>query len=393
MTEIPGEFPLPEEATQRQRSVLGAHIEAGRRSVRTTRRGLVAVAVVILVGGLLVTPALGIGSRLLDLIESPPRRPAVQSPVWSPDGRRIAFLSRRDGKKEIYMKIYVVNADGRGQRRLARDATFFAAPGWSPDGRTLAFEGVRDGTTGVYSVNADGSGQRRLARKGGAPAWSPDGQKIAFFSGSKIYLMNADGSEHQALTKQIVGRNRSLAWSPDGRKLAFLRGRGCNDFTFSLYVVRSDGSGLRDLTSKLGALNCGGGSPASDPAWSPDGRKLAFVRLNAGFGEPIYVVKADGSGLRRLTRSSALDADPTWSPDGRKLAFVSARDGNSEVYVMNADGSGQRSLTRNPAFDANPAWSPDGRKIVFVSNRDGGYGIYVMNADGSGQQRLAQRSP
>ena len=100
MTEIPGEFPLPEEAAQRQRSLLGAHIEAGRRSARTTRRGLVAVAVVILVGGLLVTPALGIGSRLLDLIESAPGRPDVQTPVWSPDGRQIAFLSRRDGDKE-----------------------------------------------------------------------------------------------------------------------------------------------------------------------------------------------------------------------------------------------------------------------------------------------------
>ena len=97
MTEIPGEFPLPEEAAQRQRSLLGAHIEAERRSARTTRRGLVAVAVVILVGGLLVTPALGIGSRILDLIESPPRRPDVRAPVWSPDGRRIAFLSRRGG--------------------------------------------------------------------------------------------------------------------------------------------------------------------------------------------------------------------------------------------------------------------------------------------------------
>jgi Tol biopolymer transport system component len=370
-----------EEAIGREQA---ARLRQGRH-----RQRLVALVAGILLVGLLVTPALGIGSRILDLIESSPGRPDVQAPVWSPDGRRIAFLNKRDGGKEIY----VVSADGRGQRRLARDATFFATPGWSPDGRTLAFEGVRDGTTGVYSVNADGSGQRRLARNGGAPAWSPDGQKIAFFSASKIYVMNADGSEHQALTKQIVGRNRSLAWSPDGRKLAFLRGRGCNDFTFSLYVVRSDGSGLRDLTSKLGALNCGGGSPASDPAWSPDGRKLAFVRLNAGFGEPIYVVKADGSGLRRLTRSSALDANPTWSPDGRKLVFVSDRDGNSEVYVMNANGKGQRNLTRNPAHDADPAWSPDGQKIAFASNRDGKYGIYVMNADGSGQRRLAQHSP
>ena len=250
MTEIPNEFPLPEEAAQRQRSLLGAHIEAGRRSARTTRRGVVAVASVILVGGLLVTPALGIGSRLLELIQSPPGRPDVQTPVWSPDGRRIAFLSRRDGNKELY----VMNADGSGQRRLTRDASISATPAWSPDGRTLAFESVRDGTTGVYVVNADGGGQRRLARNGHAPAWSPDGRTIAFFSGPKIYLMNADGSEHRRLTKPVVGgRQRSLAWSPDGRKLAFLSQSGCGDFCFSLYVVGSDGSGLRNLTSKLAA--------------------------------------------------------------------------------------------------------------------------------------------
>ena len=71
-------------------------------------------------------------------------------------------------------------------------------------------------------MNADGSGQRRLARNGSAPAWSPDGRTIAFFSGSKIYLMNADGSEHRPLTRAAGGGQRSLAWSPDGRKLAFL---------------------------------------------------------------------------------------------------------------------------------------------------------------------------
>ncbi len=247
-------------------------------------------------------------------------------------------------------------------------------------------------------MNADGSGQRRLARNGHAPAWSPDGRTIAFFSGAKIYLMNADGSEHRPLTKPIaagVGEGALLRGRPTGGSSPSSRECRLRPVCFNLYVVNSDGSGLRNLTSKLGAGHGPHAGPASDPAWSPDGRKLAFVRLNAGLDRsPIYVVKADGSGLRNLTpKPVGAYAAPAWSPDGRKLAFVSDRDGNSEVYVINANGSGQRSLTRNPAFDADPAWSPDGRKIAFVSNRDGSYGVYVMNADGSGQRRLAQRSP
>ena len=106
----------------------------------------------------------------------------------------------------------------------------------------------------------------------------------------------------------------------------------------------------------------------------------------------MYVVNADGSGGAEphAEAEGAAYAAPAWSPDGRKIAFASERDGNSEIYLMNADGSGQRNLTRNLAYDGDPAWSPDGRKITFVSNRDGRYEVYVMNADGSGQRSLTQ---
>ena len=172
-----------------------------RSSARQGRRRwpLVALAAVILAAGLLVTPAFGIGGRLLALIESAPTRPDVRAPVWSPGGGRIAFLSRGERSKEVY----VVNADGSGQRLLTRDARFPAAPAWSPNGRQLVFKGGPYAVSGVYVVKADGSGQRRLARSGGASAWSPDGRTIAFFSDSKIYLMNADGSEHRQLTRKL----------------------------------------------------------------------------------------------------------------------------------------------------------------------------------------------
>jgi dipeptidyl aminopeptidase/acylaminoacyl peptidase len=107
--------------------------------------------------------------------------------------------------------------------------------------------------------------------------------------------------------------------------------------------------------------------------WSPSRRKIAFVSDRDGNLE-IYVMNADGSGQRRLTRDPGVDGSPTWSPDGRRIAIGSRRHGNFDIYVWNAERRSQLRLTRNPGLDADPTWSADGRRIAFESARGGNFG-------------------
>jgi dipeptidyl aminopeptidase/acylaminoacyl peptidase len=125
-----------------------------------------------------------------------------------------------------------------------------------------------------------------------------------------------------------------------------------------------------------------------DAAWSPDGRRIAFMSERDGNPE-IYVMTATpGSVPTRLTFDPAVDVDPTFSPDGRRLAFTSTRDGNPEIYVMAVDGSAQTRVTFDPAADQQADWSPDGTRIAFESTRDGNHEIYAMNPDGGAVTRL-----
>ena len=105
--------------------------------------------------------------------------------------------------------------------------------------------------------------------------------------------------------------------------------------------------------------------------------QIAFVS-DRDRNEEIYVMNADGSNLRNLTRNPAIDSFPAWSPDGRRIAFLSRRDGNDEIYVMDAKGRNTRNLTKNPSVDQLPSWSPSGEHIAFSTDRDGNLEIYVM---------------
>ena len=262
------------------------------------------------------------------------------------------------------------------------------APAPAANGR-IVFSSNRDGNSEIYAMNADGTGVSRLTNHSGSdygPAWSPDRQRIAFTSNrsgdDEIYVMNADGTGVSRLTYgtggsyQVVPPGMSQpAWSPDGQRIAVSWNRYGDNF-YEIYVMNADGTNVSRLI---------GGYLDFNPAWSPDGQRIAFERIVLGDStSDIYVVNEDGSNLTRLTTNNGYDGTPAWSPDGERIAFASWRNGRLDIYVMNADGSNQTGLTDGD----DPAWSPDGQRIAFSSGRD----IYVMNADGSNPTRLTSHS-
>jgi dipeptidyl aminopeptidase/acylaminoacyl peptidase len=189
--------------------------------------------------------------------------------------------------------------------------------------------------------------------------------------------MAADGSGRT--TVGPFGFNFDPAWSPDGQRIAWVKWGAGESRYAEVYVMAADGSTPIRLTNDT--------TQDGHPSWSPDGQRIAFWSRRDGNPE-IYVMNADGSAPTRLTDDPATDYQPSWAPDGRQIAFTSTRDGNAEVYVMNADGSAPTRLTNDPAFDTNPSWSPDGRRIAFGTDRDGNGEIYVMGSDGSAPTRL-----
>ena len=200
------------------------------------------------------------------------------------------------------------------------------------------------------------------------------------FSTNLSYVIK-DGKRYRLVISDADGQNIrnalnsaepiiSPAWSPDGKRVAYV---SFEDRKPVIYIHEL-ATGKRISLSNQKGNN-------SAPAWSPDGKKVALALSRDG-NTQIYLINADGSGLRRLTRGSTIDTEPQFSPDGRFIYFTSDRGGNPQIYRMSAEGEGSEGAKRisfKQAFVTSPRISPDGKNLVFIANGGSGFKVHLMN--------------
>jgi Tol biopolymer transport system component len=307
------------------------------------------------------------------------RSPALDtSPAVSPNGRKIAFVSSRDGAPDLY----TMNAAGGGLRRLTRSP--LPAPAdtpapsvawndagsttiaWSPDGTRLAFDvqaiapppGCMTNCVGwsIWVVGADGTGLR-MVTAGRTPSWSPGGRRLAFWDATPygegealgIVMLGGAAKEVPAFTPDP---SQPAVWAPGGRELAFSAlAKGYDGGPPTVFAVRPDGSGLRRVAT------------GAEPDWSRDGRSIAYVRSRR-----LYAIAATGKGERRLSAAGEAASAPAWSRGSRRVAFVGwTKAAGSRIGVVGANGLGERHLAALPpkaGVDAGPVWDAAGTSVV-----------------------------
>ena len=248
-----------------------------------------------------------------------------------------------------------------------------------PDGDVLLYE-AETSAPAAAAVVVDGGGLTVMALAQGEATVTVTARDSGGLAASQDFVVTVAPVLTRLTNNPALDYNP--AWSPDGTRIAFTSSR--DGPGSDIYVIDADGSDVEQLTNNT--------TGDFGPAWSPDGTRIAFGS-NRGGDYDIYAIDADGSDVERLTNHTAADFRPAWSPDSTRIAFVSTRDFYLEIYAMDADGSDVERLTNNNTTDNRaPAWSPDGTRIAFHSFRDGNWDIYVMDADGSDVERLTNNS-
>jgi Tol biopolymer transport system component len=288
---------------------------------------------VLLACGLLAGVAVGgCGNNMR--ITPPVILPEDRAPSWSPDSQWIAYVHFNPivGDTTEPSGLYLTDAAGMTKRLLLPGSA--RSVDWSPDSRLLVFT---DGF-GLHIVTRSGDSLRTINPGGSFPSWSPDGSRIAFSAFNKIWFINPDGSGLVSLNLAVPGEARDPDWSPDGARLVILLAPPGTSGE-EVYTVQPDGTGLVRLTTDA--------HEDRSPAWSPVGQLIAWNPkphdARGGVNSDIAVMDTSGSGRRTLAR---LALTPAWDPDGRTIVFSSRAGGSFRLFVIGADGTGLRQLTR-----------------------------------------------
>ena len=256
----------------------------------------------------------------------------------APDTPKIVFTGwRGDNHRDIYL----MNPDGSEQVNITNHRADDVSPIWSPTGEHILFVSDRDGPRDLYLMNPDGSNVRRVfgksARRGG-PAWGPDEKQIVYTHGppgnSFIYIGTIDGKKEER-----VAIGAQPTWSPDGTQIVFRSGALNKPRRFSLLHVKTNRQTLFPFPKEPKWVR--------GPAWSPSGDKLAFswydrveVRLEDFRVETIYIVNRDGTGLQQVIEEGKRAVNPVWSPNGSELLY-NANDANDDLHIYKISlGSG-----------------------------------------------------
>jgi TolB protein len=301
-------------------------------------------------------------------------RPASATPLATLPVRQLQWIAFETERGEFGdYEVYAVATDGSRLTNLTNSWADDVAPVWSPDGRHVAFVSYRHTLSGKWSLRGGsiyvldfdpqggvGGGNPRRLTFGASddwPTWSPDGQRIAFQSDRSgnwdIWCIKLDGSGLTRLTDD-PGADRYPDWSPDGQKIAFTSKRGGNEDVW-----------VQDVTEIL--RGAGGSAPVNltraesrdrYAMWSPDGERLTFNTERDGNLE-IYMMNADGSNPRNVSRApESTEGLADWSPDGNSLVLYSDCTGNKEVFIVDLLTGKWTNLTNHPASDEFATWSP-----------------------------------
>ena len=278
----------------------------------------------------------------------------------------------------------------QGAAQAAPELFLNINPSWAPDGRRLVFESSRHGNVELYVINADGTGERRLTYSpsnvvNSHASWSPDGSSIVFdsFRGAfHLYVIRPDGSGERRLTQGEGGGVQEFArhpeWSPDGRLIAFDSRRDGNG---EYYVIQPDGAGLRRLTNTPDVQE-------SHPTWTPDGELI----LSAVAGETRTLLGLDPTTgrTRPLFETPANRSSIAISPDRRRYFFRSSADSTPRLHIATLDGAVIAAITPRGNTSYEAAWSPDGSKVAFYYDIGGAHQLFVVDADGRNLRQLTR---